>query len=118
LGLAARIRRSRAGDDAQSAEIVETLDKTAKQARRAAAVIRRIREFVKRSAPERRHTTVEAILGDAVGLAEIAAKRQRVTITTRVEPDLPVLSVDPILIEQVLINLMKNGIDAMKDACP
>ena len=119
LGLAARIKRSRAGaEDAESTEIIEALDKTAKQAQRAAAVIRRIREFVKRSAPERRRTTVEAILGDAVGLAEIAAKRQRVTITTRLEPDLPILSVDPILIEQVLINLMKNGIDAMKDAAP
>ena len=119
LGLAARIKRSRAGAaDAESTEIVEALDKTAKQAQRAAAVIRRIREFVKRSAPERRRTTVEAILGDAVGLAEIAAKRQRVTITTRVESGLPILNVDPILIEQVLINLLKNGIDAMRDAAP
>ena len=116
MGLAARLRRSRPGtaDEAQE-QIIETLDKTAKQAQRAAAVIRRIREFVKRSAPERRHTTVEAILADAVGLAEIAAKRQRVTIATRVAPGLPVLNVDPILIEQVLLNLMKNGIDAMKD---
>ncbi|MBA3479869.1 MAG: PAS domain S-box protein, partial [Lautropia sp.] len=119
LGLAARIKRSREGaQDAESTEVIETLDKTAKQALRAAAVIRRIREFVKRSAPERRRTTVEAILSDAVGLAEIAAKRQRVTIATRLEPDLPILSVDPILIEQVLINLLKNGIDAMKDSGP
>ncbi len=119
LGLAARIKRSQAGnEDAESLEITEALDKTAKQAQRAAAVIRRIRDFVKRSAPERRRTSVDAILIDAVGLAEIAAKRQRVTITTRVEPDLPILSVDPILIEQVLINLMKNSIDAMKDSPP
>jgi len=85
---------------------------------RAAAVIRRIRDFVKRSAPERRHTTVEEILSDAVGLAEIAAKRQRISIATRLEADLPILNVDPILIEQVLINLMKNGVDAMRDAAP
>jgi K+-sensing histidine kinase KdpD len=81
-------------------------------------VIRRIRDFVKRSDPERRRTTVEAILSDAVGLAEIAAKRQRVPIITRVEADLPILNVDPILIEQVLINLLKNGVDAMKDSSP
>jgi signal transduction histidine kinase len=61
---------------------------------------------------------VEAILGDAVGLAEIIAKRQRVAITTQVEPGLPMISVDPILIEQVLLNLMKNGIDAMRDSLP
>ena len=119
LGLAARIKRARAGaQDAESTEITDTLDKTAKQALRAAAVIRRIRDFVKRSAPERRRTTVEAIIGDAVGLAEIAAKRQRITIAVRGEPDLPLLNVDPILIEQVLINLMKNGVDAMRDSGP
>jgi C4-dicarboxylate-specific signal transduction histidine kinase len=119
LGLAARIKRSRAGaQDAESTEIIDTLDKTAKQALRAAAVIRRIREFVKRSAPERRRTTVEAILSDAVGLAEIAAKRQRISIMTRLEANLPILNVDPILIEQVLINLLKNGVDAMKDSGP
>jgi PAS domain S-box-containing protein len=119
LGLAARIKRSRAGaQDAESTEIIDTLDKTAKQALRAAAVIRRIREFVKRSAPERRRTTVEAILSDAVGLAEIAAKRQRISIITRLEANLPILNVDPILIEQVLINLLKNGVDAMKDCGP
>ncbi|HZH06558.1 MAG TPA: PAS domain S-box protein, partial [Lautropia sp.] len=119
LGLAARIKRSRAGaQDKESTEIIDTLDKTAKQALRAAAVIRRIRDFVKRSDPERRRTTVEAILSDAVGLAEIAAKRQRVPIITRVEADLPILNVDPILIEQVLINLLKNGVDAMKDSSP
>src|SRR5690606_5984541 len=77
--------------------------------------IQRVRAFVKRSAPERRHTTVDALLTEAVGLAEIAAKRNRVTIVMRVAPDLPELNVDPILIEQVLLNLMKNGIDAMKD---
>ena len=119
FGLAARIRRARAGAvDPESAEIIDTLDKTAAQAQRAANVIRRIRDFVKRSAPERRRTTVEAILGDAIGLADIIAKRQRVSITTQVEPGLPMISVDPILIEQVLLNLMKNGIDAMRDSSP
>ncbi|MGE0798970.1 MAG: PAS domain S-box protein [Lautropia sp.] len=116
LGLAARLRRASAnGTEEDPAQVLETLDKTAKQAQRAAAVIQRVRDFVKRSAPERRHTTVEALLAEAVGLAEIAAKRSRLAIVTRVAPNLPEINVDPILIEQVLLNLMKNAIDAMKD---
>jgi signal transduction histidine kinase len=38
-----------------------------------------------------------------------------VSIVTRTDPDLPELNVDPILIEQVLLNLLKNAIDAMRD---
>ena len=114
-GLASRLRRIADQEPLRPELIIETLEKTAKQAQRAAAVIRRIREFVKRSAPERRHTTVDEVLADAVGLAEIAAKRQQVTIVTRLANDLPELNVDPILIEQVLLNLLKNAIDAMRD---
>ncbi|MGE0311385.1 MAG: PAS domain S-box protein [Lautropia sp.] len=113
LGLASRLKRQR-GESGLPPEVIETLDKTARQAQRAAAVIRRIREFVKRSEPERRRIAVQAVVADALGLAEIAAKRQQVSIHTRIDRHLPDLDADPILIEQVLINLLKNGVEAMR----
>ncbi len=95
-------------------EIVDMLEKTARQAERAGTVVRRIREFVKRSEPDRRRCTVLSIVEDAVGLAEIDAMRSQVVIRSHVPDGLADLNVDPILIEQVLFNLIKNGMEAMR----
>ncbi|MDO4905896.1 MAG: PAS domain S-box protein [Lautropia sp.] len=92
----------------------ETLDKIARQAQRAAAVIRRVRDFVKRNVSEQQAVTVDSILTEALGLAEIAAKRYGAAISIDVQPNLPLLLADRILIEQVLLNLLKNAIDAMR----
>ena len=119
MGLSARIRaRSGAGDPIDAEELLEPLAKTAAQAARAGQVIRRIREFVKRSEPERRRCEVTQIVADAVGLAEIDAHRLGIQIATVLPPDLPPLYLDPILIEQVLLNLLKNGVEAMRDLPP
>jgi hypothetical protein len=117
MGLSARVRgRAARGEPADERELLETLAKTSAQAERAGKVIRRIREFVKRSEPERQACEVRAIVGDALGLAEIDAQRLGVRIDVRLADDLPGLHADPILIEQVLLNLVKNGIDAMRDS--
>lgn len=111
LGLANRVRQP--GGIANE-QISETLDKIAKQAQRAAAVIRRVRDFVRRNVPEQQQASVNDILSETLGLAEIAAKRYGVKISIDLQPGLPLLRVDRILIEQVLLNLLKNAIDAMR----
>ncbi len=119
MGLTARIRaRAATGLTMESGELLEPLGKTAAQAARAGEVIRRIRNFVKRSEPERRRCEITAIVADAVGLAEIDARRVGIQIVTEIPDELPPLYVDPILIEQVLLNLLKNGIEAMRDMPP
>jgi len=55
-------------------------------------------------------------VADTLGLAEIDAQSMGVSIIKTVAPDLPAINVDPILIEQVLINLLKNGMDSMKES--
>jgi C4-dicarboxylate-specific signal transduction histidine kinase len=97
-------------------ELLPALEKTAGQAQRAGNIIRRIREFVKRSEPRRRPTEVARIVEDAIGFADIEAAKKGITIQTDVEARLPPLDVDPILIEQLLLNLLKNAIDAMDQA--
>jgi signal transduction histidine kinase len=89
------------------------LAKMAQQAQRAGAIIRRIREFVKRSEPRRRPTPAARIIEDAIAFAEIEANKKKIAIVAEVEPHLPPLDVDPILIEQVLLNLLKNALDSM-----
>lgn len=89
------------------------LEKTSAQAVRAGTIIQRIRGFVKRSQPQRRESDLREIVADAVGLAELEATRRGITILTRLPGDLPHLYVDPVLIEQVLVNLLKNAAEAM-----
>lgn len=119
MGMSARVRASVAANQPLSADdLLGPLAKTAAQAARAGEVIRRIRNFVKRSEPERRRCDVAAIVADAVGLAEIDARRLGIQIVTVLPENLPPLYVDPILIEQVLLNLLKNASEAMRDAAP
>ena len=111
-GTLARLARG-----AMSADELQTaLAKTAAQAQRAGGIIRRIREFVKRSEPRRRPTPAARIVEDAIAFAEIEAAKRRITIVADVDPLLPPVDADPILIEQVLLNLLKNAIDSMEDA--
>ncbi|MFN3564615.1 MAG: PAS domain S-box protein [Burkholderiaceae bacterium] len=97
-------------------ELRTALEKTSSQAQRAGRIIRRIREFVKRSEPRRRPTQAQRIVDDAIAFAEIEAGKKNIAIVAAVDPALPPLDVDPILIEQVLLNLLKNAIDAMEHA--
>ena len=109
------LARLRAGP-VPTPELHTALEKTSTQAQRAGRIIRRIREFVKRSEPRRRPTAAARIVDDAIAFAEIEAGKKNITIVATVDPTLPPLDVDPILIEQVLLNLLKNAIDAMDDA--
>ncbi len=117
MGLGARIRqRQGRGEPMDADEALELLGKTAAQAERAGMVIRRIREFVKRSEPERRRCEVATIIADAVGLADIEARRRDVRIDVVLPEQLPTMLADPILIEQVLLNLIRNGLEALDGA--
>jgi hypothetical protein len=116
-GAASRLRLSvRRQETPPIDELIELLEKTARQAERAGQVIRRIRGFVKRSDPIRKAVQAPTIVADAVGLAEIDARERNLTIAPELDPDMPLLHVDPILIEQVLLNLIKNGLESMKDS--
>jgi PAS domain S-box-containing protein len=97
----------------QQSELLGALDKTAHQAQRAGQIIQRIRSFVKRSEPNRTPSDVASIVNESLELAEIELRRRHVRLSHYVAARLPLLMVDPILIEQVLINLMKNAAESI-----
>ena len=97
-------------------DLLGALEKTARQAQRAGQIIQRIRSFVKRSEPNRTWSTVTDMIDEAVELAEIELRRRNVRLTRQVAARLPMLLVDPILIEQVLINLLKNAAESVDAA--
>lgn len=117
MGATARLRAAESkGEQIATEDLIEMLSKTAQQAERAGKVIRRIRGFVKRSNPIRKLVDPSAILTEALGLAEIDARGLGVDIQQSVPQFLPQVYVDAILIEQVLINLLKNGVESMRDS--
>ncbi|WP_045475631.1 PAS domain-containing sensor histidine kinase [Serpentinimonas barnesii] len=111
-GMIARLQQQQISE----AELLEVLQKTAKQAQRAGQIIQRIRAFVKRSEPTPTPSDAAQMVGNAVELAEIDLRRHLVRLNTYVAARLPQLLVDPILIEQVLINLLKNAGEAIIQA--
>ena len=116
MGTVARVRRNIAtGSNTDPVELLAMLQKTSAQAERAGHIIRRIREFVKRSEPRKRRCRIRAIVDDAVSFAEIEASKKRIAIRTRVPIDIDDIDADGILIEQVLLNLIRNGGEAMME---
>ncbi len=110
MGGVSRLKSGRCTAD----DLLPMLEKVTQQAQRAGNVIRRIREFVKRKAPQRKSATLHKIIEDAVVFAEIDAKNREVEIVIEaLGDDFPDVFADRILIEQVLLNLIKNGMDAM-----
>jgi PAS domain S-box-containing protein len=99
-------------------EILPALEKASDQAHRAGTIIQRIRGFVKRSEPQRKASAIKDIINDAVGLVEIEAHRHRLSIHSEFAEDLPEVDLDPVLILQVLVNLLKNGLDSIREAYP
>lgn len=89
------------------------LEKTAHQAQRAGQIIQHIRSFVKRSEPNRAPAQVDDMVAEAMELANIELRRRNVRLSHHIAARLPPVMADSILIEQVLVNLMKNAAEAI-----
>ena len=111
-GMVTRIK----GDKITTEDLLLALEKTAKQAHRAGQIIQRIRSFVKRSEPNRTSADVVTMVNNAMELADIELRRHHVRLSHYIAARLPAIMVDPILIEQVLINLMKNAAESIEHA--
>jgi len=109
------ISRIHSGNISQEA-LLTALEKTAHQAQRAGQIIQRIRDFVKKSEPNRQLADVATMVSEAVELADIELRRHNVRLTHYVAARLPQVMADSILIEQVLVNLMKNGAESIAHA--
>ena len=111
-GMVTRIK----ADKITTEDLLLALEKTARQAHRAGQIIQRIRSFVKRSEPNRTLADVSIMVSNAMELAEIELRRHHVRLSHYIAARLPQIMVDPILIEQVLINLMKNAAESIEQA--
>jgi C4-dicarboxylate-specific signal transduction histidine kinase len=111
-GMVSRVR----ADTIDKGDLIEALNKTSRQAERAAQIIARVRGFVKRSEPQRQRASARALVDETLDLAGIELRRRNVALTTYVAQRIPMLSCDPILIQQVILNLLKNAAEAIDAA--
>ncbi|MDT0498219.1 ATP-binding protein [Algiphilus sp. W345] len=96
----------------------EALDMARSQAEHAAAVIARVREFVRTREPRRDIHHVGEFASHVVQLLQLEAQKHRVLLRVEIADSLPEVRVDRVMIEQVLANLVKNGIEAMRTTPP
>lgn len=96
-------------------DLLAAMQKASTQAERAGKIIRRMRDMVKKGDPNRQPALLAELVEETRAFADIEAKKTGVQILVGIPEDLPLIVVDRIMIEQVLLNLLKNGIEAMHE---
>ena len=102
--------------DEESALIRDAMDKAAEQSMRAGQIIRRLRDFVARGESERRVESLSRLIEEASALALVGAKERRVQVRFQFDPSADLVLADKVQIQQVILNLMRNAIEAMENS--
>lgn len=89
-----------------------------RQTERAAQIIGSIREFVRSREPHRQNLDTRTLIKSVIELLRLEAEQYQVIIVSKIPDDLPTIFADRVMIEQVLLNLIKNAIEAMRGTPP
>jgi two-component system sensor kinase FixL len=116
LYLQAAIRPMRTSTDPASQKIVPILEKALNEAERAGGIIQRMRQMVEKRDPERSHIDLRKVVDEAVDLSDFVAQGSTVRIRRAYGPEPLMVDVDPIQIQQIVINLLKNAIEVARDS--
>lgn len=100
-------------EDDRSATMRDALDKAAEQALRAGQIIRRLREFVSRGESEQQVENLAKLVEEASALALVGAKEHGVRVRFDLDPAADLVLADRVQVQQVLLNLIRNAMDAM-----
>jgi two-component system sensor kinase FixL len=109
-------RRLLDGVENESAGMIrDAIERAADQAMRAGQIIRRLRQFVARGESERQVESLPKLIEEASALALVGIKETGVRVLTCFDPSAAFVFVDKIQIQQVILNLMRNAIEAMQE---
>ncbi|MCZ7564449.1 MAG: ATP-binding protein [Burkholderiales bacterium] len=109
------IRRLRSGDVAPG-ELIRPLEEVCQQAERAGEVMRHVRDFVRKREPVLAATDLNQIVRGVAKFNEMETRQQNAVLKLDLAPELPRVWADPIMVEQVIGNLVRNSIEAMAEA--
>jgi len=96
--------------------VKDALMKGAEQAARASQIIRRLRDFVTRGEIEKRVERIGKLVEEASALALVGAHERGVRVEVTIDPEVDWVIVDRVQVQQVLVNLLRNAMEAMQDA--
>ncbi len=107
-------RRLLAGSaDPNTSKIESAMDRAAEQALRAGQIIRRLRDFVSRGESEKRVESLSKLIEEAGALGLTGAREQNVKLRFNLDPGFDLVLADRVQIQQVLVNLFRNSLEAM-----
>jgi two-component system sensor kinase FixL len=109
-----RMLEGETGD--KSATMRDALEKASDQAMRAGQIIRRLRDFVSRGESERRVENITKLVEEASALALVGVKDRGIRVQFNFDPGIDLVLADRVQIQQVLLNLIRNAMDAMETA--
>lgn len=95
--------------------VTDALNAATTQSVRAGQIVRRLRDYVSRGELELRPVDLRAVIAEAVSLAKIGLEGRLARVIERLDTDLPQVLADKIQLRQVLLNLVKNAIEALQD---
>jgi PAS domain S-box-containing protein len=98
------------------AEVTRVLNLIAGEALRAGEIIRRVRRLVRKESTRRDRVGLQAVLEDVLELLQPDVRQLGITVELRLEESAPAVVGDPIQIEQVVLNLVRNAIEAMAES--
>jgi len=90
------------------------LEKIVSESQRAAEIIRRLRRLVRKREPEQSPTNVNQLILEAVEMVGHESEQGQHRVETQLADDLPVIAADRVQIQQVILNLLRNGMEAME----
>ncbi|MGH6646668.1 PAS domain S-box protein [Aquabacterium sp.] len=96
--------------------LLAALQRMGEQASHAGRIVKRIREFLTRREPQREPCDLNHVVASAVALLSRDIARHGIAVSTELDPNLPTVMADPILIEQVAANLVRNACDELAHA--
>lgn len=114
LNYANASKRMIAAGGAQAERVGDILQKISEQAARAGDIIRRLRAFVEKREPVRSIEDPVKTINEAISLGMVGTAERNVKLDLAIDSDLPLAFIDRIQIQQVLVNLFRNAIDAME----
>src|SRR5882762_10137892 len=99
--------------DPNTPKIENAMDRAAEQALRAGQIIRRLRDFVSRGESEKRVESLSKLIEEAGALGLAGAREQNIQLRFNLKPEFDLVLVDRVQIQQVLVNLFRNALEAM-----
>jgi PAS domain S-box-containing protein len=102
-------------DDPRLEEVCQWHDQVVKSAMRAGDIIRRLRDFARRSAPKREDVDIRFVIGEAVDLVAFETRQMSIDVQQELGSDPLMIRADRVQVLQVLVNLIQNAIEAMAD---